>query len=261
MALIAMACYDTVENGRTWMTKETLISLSETVDFRKHRLFVIDNASCQATKDLLKEFAWMQYTVITNEVNVGTAKAINQAWGHRMPRENLIKMDNDVVIHSAGWVDLLEELIARMGKTDAPAGIVGLKRKDCIESPNLPEGDFYRSELIMTPAPLGHKWIIAEKVNHVMGTCQMYNHQLIDQIGGLYQMDGLYGFDDTLAAIRCQVAGFHSYFLPEVVIDHIDPGDTNYQKWKEGYAGERMRKFNELREQYINGQTSIFYQL
>lgn len=260
MSLIAMAVFDTVENNRTWMTRETLLSLYETVDFNKHRVFVIDNGSCEATKQLLQEMG-RSIRVITNETNVGTAKAINQAWALREPDEHLIKMDNDVVIHQEYWVELLEDVIARMDTTEARAGIVGLKRKDCIESPNREPGDFYRSELIMTPAPLGHKWIVAEKVNHVMGTCQMYNHKLIDRIGGLYQMDGLYGFDDALAAIRCQVAGFHNYFLPEVVIDHIDPGDTKYQKWKEGYAGERMRQYNDLREKYINGKQSIYYPL
>jgi GT2 family glycosyltransferase len=257
-----MAVFDTKENNRTWMTAETLKSLALRVDFTKHRLFVIDNGSCEETKQLLSCYSEIRpVTVITNETNIGTANAINRAWAQRMPGEHLIKMDNDVVIHQEGWVDLLEEVIARMESTETPAGIVGLKRKDCIESPNREAGDFYHSELVMTPAPLGHKWIVAEKVNHVMGTCQMYNHKLIDKIGGLYQMQGLYGFDDALAAIRCQIAGFHNYFVPEVVIDHIDPGDTGYQKWKEGYAGERMKEYNDLREQYLTGKTSIYHPL
>ena len=79
MALIAMAVYDTEENNRTWMTDDTMLSLVQTVDLTKHRLFVIDNASCQATKDLLLSLqSIFPFTIITNEVNVGTAKAINR---------------------------------------------------------------------------------------------------------------------------------------------------------------------------------------
>ena len=113
-------------------------------------------------------------------------------------------MDNDVVIHQAGWVEKLEACIER----DPQIGIIGLKRKDCIESPD--RTDFYKSELMMLPHIPGEEWLIVEKVNHVMGTCQMYNSKLIDRIGGLYQMDGLYGFDDSLAAVRCKLAGFYN---------------------------------------------------
>ncbi len=74
-------------------------------------------------------------------------------------------------------------------------------------------------------------------------------------------MDGLYGFDDSLAAVRCQVAGFYNCFYPHVNIDHIDPGTTSYQKWKEGYAGERMADFNRIAHGMRNGLIPIEYPL
>ena len=53
MSLISMAVHDTVENGRTEFTRRTLESLSDTVDWENHRLFIIDNNSCEKTKTLL----------------------------------------------------------------------------------------------------------------------------------------------------------------------------------------------------------------
>lgn len=262
MSLIAMAVYDTEENGRKALTEKTFKSLIETVDLQKNRLIIIDNGSWIGSSFMLDVFVktyradfGLNIELIINEENVGTAKAINQAWRLRQPGEHLIKMDNDVVIHQAGWVEKLEQCIER----DPTIGIIGLKRKDCIESPD--RTDFYKSELMMLPHQPGEPWLQVEKVNHVMGTACMFNSALVDKIGGLYQMDGLYGFDDSLAAVRCQLAGFYNCFYPHIEIDHIDPGTTDYQKWKEGYAGERMQQYNITVQKLRTGEQSIYYPL
>lgn len=252
--MIALACYDTEENGRTEFTQQTIECLHETVDFNQHRLFIIDNGSCEETKHYLHSLR-DDITIITNPENLGTAKAINQAWKHRKPGEHLIKMDNDVDIRFVDWVDQLEEAIER----DPSIGIIGLKRKDLLESPF--RTDDYRSQLRMLPHQPGEKWIIVEDVEHVMGTCQMYNYRLIDKIGGMYQMDGLYGFDDVLAAIRCKIAGFKSCFLSHIEIDHIDPGGTEYTEWKRKYAGEMMERFNQVKVGMFNGTHPIKFDL
>lgn len=249
MALIVLAVWDTEENGRTAYTKRTLQSLMSTVNLSKHRIHVVDNASCAATKRVLKDFE-PYITIHTNGQNLGTAKAVNIAWKERVPSEHCVKMDNDVVIHKKDWCDDLELAIA----LDPTIGIVGLKRKDCWENPN--RNDFYKSEMHLLGGG-NHRWLPIEKVHHVMGTCQMFNSALLDKIGYLYQ-PRLYGFDDSLAAVRCQVAGFYSCFLPHIEIDHIDTGETAYQGWKENHAGEDMRIFNELKNAYINGTKPIY---
>jgi len=251
MALISMAVYDTVENKRTEYTAKTLECLLQTVNLARHPVHVIDNGSCDSTKNLLKKFD-AYITIHTNQENLGTAKAVNIGWKHRQPGEHCIKIDNDVVIHSKGWACELEEAV----KLDPSIGIVGLKRKDCWENPNH-ENPHYKSTLDLIGGG-NNKWIPIEKVNHVMGTCQLYNSDLLDKIGYLYQ-PRLYGFDDALAAVRCQVAGFYSCFLPHIEIEHIDTGETPYQGWKERHSGEDMAAYNLLKNSYINGTKSIYY--
>ena len=254
-----MAVYDTVENKRTEYTRQTLMSLLRTVNFNRHRLVIVDNNSCEQTKDLLQSFMVSfvsrpsPITIITLNQNLGTAGGINQAWRLRNPGEHAIKMDNDVVIHQKGWADDLEEAIRR----DARIGIVGLKRKDCWENP-AHKDPFYRSELYMIPHQPGEKWMIGEKVNHVMGTCQMYSSALLDKIGYL-QQPSLYGFDDSWAAVRCKLAGFINVFLPYINIDHIDAGDTPYQKWKEEHAGACWTEYHETIAAWKSGAKSIYY--
>lgn len=263
MALITMAVYDTEENGRSEYTKRTFVSLLQTVEFTEHRLIVIDNASCQATKDYLSGEALQQildsgfgsknFYLITNETNLGTSEALNLAWKHRQPGEHIVKIDNDVIIHQSGWVEQMIEAIKR----DPQIGIIGLKRKDIIQSTWHPDPN-YRSELIMLPHEPGQRWICVERTNDVIGTCTMFNSALLDKVGYSYQ-PGLYGYEDVLFCHRSHLAGFYNCFLNHIDIDHIDTGDGQYQDWKERHSGEHTAKMIEVFKEYVNGTRPIYY--
>lgn len=261
MALISMAVHDTEENGRTAFTRRTLDCLYDTVSI-KHQIFIVDNNSCEETKELLLVFknrcdnnsGTMPVNIITLPSNIGTAEALNLAWKYRLPGEHCIKIDNDVVIHQSGWVEQMEEAIQR----DPSIGQVGLKRKDCIESPHRDMNDWYHSELVMLPHIPGQRWIVVEEANHIMGTCVMHSSALLDKVGYLKQ-PGLYGFDDCFMSLRSQIAGFKNVFLPHIDIDHIDPGGTEYQKWKEQSAGKDMAQYNEDVQRYKSGELSVYY--
>jgi len=255
MALISMAVHDTEENGRSEFTEKTLFSLSN-VNWRNNRLFIIDNNSCEKTKKLIKSFecTFNYLKVITLPKNIGTAEALNLAWEHRKPGEHCIKIDNDVVINHKGWVEEMERVVSY----DPGIGQVGLKRKDCIESPFRDINDWYHSELKMLAHEPGHPWIVVEEVNHVMGTCVLHSSALLDKVGYLKQ-PGLYGVDDCFMSLRSQLAGFLNVFLPHIDIDHIDPGGTAYQQWKQDSAGRDMEEYNRDVQRYKSGELSVYY--
>jgi GT2 family glycosyltransferase len=252
MALVSMCCHDTVENKRSKYTSQTLESLANTVDFSQHRVIVIDNDSCIETKNILKDYDQF-ITVITNTENVGTAKAINQAWAYRKPNEVLIKMDNDVVINNYGWVEEME-LAMKLGGY----GIIGLKRKDLMQSPNA--SNHWKTELKMLPHEKGDNWVVVEESADIMGTVQMFHPELINKMGGLMQA-GVYGFDDTLACIRAILLGYKLAFLPHIDIAHIDIGGDAYTEWKRKYAGEKMEEFYKIKDGLINGTIPIKVEL
>jgi GT2 family glycosyltransferase len=265
MSLIAMAVYDTEENQRSELTRRTLECIIDTVDLVKHRLIVVDNNSCKATQMVYK---WLMEYMIDTEYatgmqpnisiiglkeNAGTARAINQAWKLRRPGEHCIKMDNDIIVNSCGWVEELEEAIRR----DPKIGQVGLKRKDCWEWPGHEHPD-WRSELHMLPHVPGEPWQIVEKVKHVIGSCVMHSAAMLDKVGYLYQ-PSLYGYDDVIMSHRTHLAGFYSCFLPHVDIDHIDPGETPYQDWKQKHSGEQTQAVINLVHEMYNGTKPIYY--
>jgi len=252
MTLIAMAVYSTAENQKDLQLRKTFQSLWETVDWTKHRLIISINGSTPVTSEILMDYHEMISQVIVNESNLGTAKAINNGWKQRKSHEHCIKIDDDVVIHSPNWIEEMEEAIRREPKI----GIIGLKRKDLIECTTHEDAN-YRSVLIQLSHEPGERWMVIERVRGVMGTCKMINSALIDKIGYLYQ-PSVYGFDDSMYSCRSDIAGFINCFLPHIEIDHIDPGGTEYTKWKQDHAGETFLKANQVISDYISGKRPIY---
>lgn len=255
--LIAMAVYDTVENGRSWMTCETLESLAETVDWDKHRLLVFDNGSCDQTREYLREAsACFPFTLLWSEENLGAAAGINRCWRLREPGEHCVRMDNDCIIHQAGWADWMEDVFDR----DPTIGICGLKRKDLTESPST-EGPF-KSTIRMLPHEKGQRWLIVEEVEGVIGTCQGYSSVLLDKIGYQHHAAGLYGYDDCLGSIRARLAGFKRVFLHGFEIDHIDnpnPQEDAYNLEKQAMATRAGPAFNTMVLLLESGIRPLYY--
>lgn len=264
-SLITMVAYDTIENNRTWMTRVTLETLRDTVDWGKHQLAISDNGSCKETLELYEEFkdiiTWVSY----NGENLGTAKALNLLWRHRQPyHASIVKIDNDVRLHDKGWLDLIEMVF----KKDPVIGICGLKRHDLDEWPDPMRDDgkdkrrsFYVSTLRWLPHKLGEPWLIVEECEHVMGTCQAYSKSLLDKFGYLWQPK-LYGLDDSLAAYRAHLLGYKTVFLHTAVhIDHVDPGQNPFVDWKQKIAGEVILSgdFDRLKEEYRTGKRLLYY--
>lgn len=253
MAIIGMAIFSTEENKKDLCLERTLESLKQTVSFSRHRLQISVNGETPETLRILHIYRDIIENIIYNDKNLGTAEAINKVWRYRKDGENAIKMDDDIVIHQEGWIDLMEEAIRRAPEI----GQIGLKRKDCWENPSH-ENPFYQSLLIMLPHRAGERWIAVEKVNHVMGSCVMHSSALLDEVGYLKQPD-LYGFDDAYMSLRSQVKGFLNCFLPQIEIDHIDDGSTPYQKWKEDHAAKCWDEYYKVIKGYQDGSLSVYY--
>lgn len=253
--LIGMAVYSTETNKKDACLDKTLRSLSKTVNYTKHKICLSVNSFTRDTQSIIEKYQTLGviHDVIWNTENLGTAEAINLIWKHRQHGQHCIKMDDDVVIHNPDWLELMVEAIEREPKI----GQIGLKRKDCCENPSHPDPQ-YRSVPLVLPHIPGQRWLLVEKVKHVMGTCVLHSSALLDKVGYLYQPQK-YGFDDVLMSYRSEIAGFMNVHLSHIEIDHIDEGQTEYQGWKERHAGEQFPFVNDLVNKYISGHTPIYY--
>lgn len=237
MSLLAICCHDTVENDRTNYTKETLRSLRETVNNKKHRIFIIDNGSCADTKAVLlgAKKAFNNITLITLSENIGTARGINFGIRSREPGEFVTKMDNDVVVHESGWLDKMEKVFAKRPEI----GILGLRRNDVY-------GELIPDRGLLMNAD-------------IMGTCTMFNPALLDKIGLMFQISPKYGGDDVLMSVRSLAAGFKNAFLPSIKITHLDDGKNLYCEWKRREAGVYLHELSIVCDMIKKGDMPYYY--
>lgn len=215
--------------------KQTVESLFNTVDFTKHRLFIIDNNSCkEAVEWLIDMRLKLNFNLILNDKNLGTAGGINVALKERNPGEMCLKCDDDLTWSEAGWVEKLEEIIF----SDKNVGICGLKRDDVY-------GNFRKE---------GNIWWQED----IFGTCTAYNPLMLDKCGFLSQ-PSCYGFDDILISVRSEAAGFKNCFRVDIPIVNLDEGGTEYTEWKKREAGVYLQEVGIMCDMIRNGDLSYYY--
>lgn len=238
MSLLMMCAYCTEENGKLEYLKQTLESMFDTVDFfSKHRLIIINNSTYQPAIDYLNAFKDpnLNWTILHQSINLGTAEGINLALKTRKPSEYCIKCDDDWSTETIGWIDILEATM-----TEHPEiGILGLKRDDVY-------GNFDKQ---------GELWYNDD----IFGTCTMYNPVMLDKKVGYLAQPSLYGYDDVLISVRSMVAGFKNAFRVDIPIKNLDTKPTAYTEWKKREAGVYLQEVSALCEMYRNGTLDVYY--
>lgn len=252
--IICMVVYCTDENKKDQCLLATLRHLEFNQLRAQDKLVLAVNGSTNETKEIIDSFGRTIHDVIYNDENIGTSEAINIIWHkYRETGSHVVKIDDDVLIHSSTWIEEMEEAIAR----DPRIGIIGLKRKDLIQCPSHPDPHF-RSELILLPHKPGERWITVERTGDIIGTCTMFNGALLDKVGYSRQ-PGKYGFEDSLFCHRSHLAGFYNCFLSHISIDHIDNVHTPYIAWKIRHSEENFREYHSLVHAMIAGNEPIYY--
>lgn len=239
MALIAMCAYCTEENGKLKYLEETLDSLKKTVDWHKHRLFIVNNSTHEEAIKLLNstycDGIFNENIFIKNlPVNLGTARGINLALKERLPEEYCIKCDDDWTTDHVGWIEEMEQQI----ELNNSIGILGLKRDDVY-------GDIIEDKELL--------WS-----KDIMGTCTMYNWRLLNKIGYLSQPSN-YGFDDSIFSVRSEAAGFKNAFMKNIKIKNLDEGGTEYTEWKKREAGVYLQEVSIYMDMIRKGELNYYY--
>lgn len=230
-----MCSYNTEENGKLSLLKQTLDSIFATVNFDNHRLFVINNSPDHKPTVLFLNGLLLErpFRVITPSHNLGTAGGINLGIRERKSGEVVIKTDDDWSTEHRGWADELEQMIAKKPEI----GILGLKRDDVY-------GEMKEDGKLL--------WC-----HDIFGTCTAYNPAMLDKCGYLNQFS-TYGFDDVLISVRSEVAGFKNAFMKDIKITNLDLVETEYTRWKRREAGIYLGEVGPLCDAYRNGTLSIY---
>ncbi len=257
MALLSMVVYDPPGESRHPLLAKCLDSLVRTVHLpTEHSLIVVSNGISDYTRGLIEsysELGLLDFMGAGQDGNIGTARAQNRAWKAREPGQHVCKVDPDIVFHEAGWLDKLEQCIAR----EPQIGLIGLKRKDVAESPNNPVGQWSHSTLKMLPHEPGETWLVVELVHNLIGSVCLHSSALLDKVGYLWQ-PGSYGYDDSDMSSRSLLSGFLNCFYPHYNVDHLDSNNMEYVEWKQKYAGEHMEEFVRVKAEYERGERPLW---
>lgn len=190
-ALIIITVYNRAQN-----TRRTLEALEETTDLSSVEVVIVNNASSDGAGDVAQKFA-ARYPSVTYRglrKNVGCPRALNLAIRkHRKPHQPVVKLDNDVLIRTPGWVDRLRFLAEgdRIAMVSAYYDGVVDGRLRAVRGP-------WRGETVY-------------EVRIVVGHCVWHSGTWMDKVGyfDVLRPDHLYGFEDILMSVKARVAGWH----------------------------------------------------
>ncbi len=143
LALIVLTTYCTPQNQRLPLLEGTLGMLLVTVDWDRHKIVIVDNCSTDDVTGAVEAFRNVvphpTSKYIRNTTNVDTARAFNVGHSVGGRGQNVLKLDDDVVVHESGWLETLELALERI----PDLGGVSLKWRLLTEAPGehvLPAG-------------------------------------------------------------------------------------------------------------------------
>lgn len=182
------------------MTVRCLSSLRDHTN-RRHEIIVVDNGSRDTTPS---ELARRDVHVITNEENLGFARACNQ--GLEAARgEYLCVLNNDTEV-TAGWLEQLHRALALPG-----TGMVGPRSNRISGLQVVPDAPG------MDNAPAAHEWARRWHRQHrdrswlitrLVGFCLLAPGSVFEEVGGFDAGVGLGNFEDDELCARVLGAGY-----------------------------------------------------
>jgi GT2 family glycosyltransferase len=165
-----------------------------------YEVIIVDNGSTDGTKEFLRT---VKATVITNEKNLGCAKAWNQ--GIQAGRGEVIGILNNDIVVTPGWLEGLTGFMQRTGH-----GIV---------SPSAREGPL-DYDLNAYAAEFTRRCAGATR-HEIYGACMLIRRDVFDRIG-LFDEGFLYGGCEDIDFLwRTKQAGFSVGMTGSVLIHHF----------------------------------------
>ena len=207
----------------------------------KHRIIIVDNGSCDGTRDYIKSER-KDILLIENSSNLGFSKAVNMGISLSLKSQQadtILLLNNDIELES-GFIEKGLETFSVNKEIDFIAvKMMNYFNRDVIDD----TGDFLRRNG-GTPMARGHgekdtgKY---DKPEFIFGACAgaaFYKSELFRE-AGLFDEDFFAYLEDVDLSFRFQSMGFKCYYNPELVCYHKRRETTNKFSGWETYYTER----------------------
>lgn len=219
--------------NRAKLTRETLNALEATTDLEKVEVAIVDNASTDGACEVAREFAGRHDSVYlhTLEENIGCPRALNLALReHRKSGQPVVKLDNDVVIETTGWLEKLQ-LLGEGGRVGMVSAYYDTVVKDRLERVM---GNWRDQTLYLVRIVVGH--------------CVWHSGTFMDRVGyfDVVHPDHLYGFEDVLLSLKARMEDWAMFVWEGWRIRNIqrwnalnDNKDSHVQAMRPHYEARR----------------------
>lgn len=237
-------------------TKACLEALAKNTPEDLYEVIIVDNASSDGTKEFLRTLQG-DVRVITNDENLGFAKACNQG-AAIASGEYLVFLNNDT-LPQPGWL----EALLRVVDNEPDVAVVGAKLL-------FPDGTIQHAGVAIAegapyPITVMHMYYRydadAPEVNEqrdcqaVTGACLLIRPDVYREIGGFCE-EYRNGYEDVDLCFKVRERGYRIVYSPESVLYHFEsvtPGRHKHEKdnirlLHEKWMGRLNRKENQASE-------------
>lgn len=215
-------------------TRQCLASIARCTD-QPYELIIVDNASTDGTHEFLCD---VKATIITNQHNLGCAKAWNQ--GIRASGGDVVGILNNDIVVTPGW---LKGLAAFMEKTGY--GLVSPSAREGKLEYDLPG---YAQEFVQQCAG-------ATRQGDMYAACMLIRRNVFERIGMFDEGFSYGGCEDTDFLWRMKQAGFSVGMTGSVLIHHFSMVTQDAIKRSEtrAYSAENLAHFKKKWNRTVRG--------
>ncbi|MGZ8373780.1 MAG: glycosyltransferase [Nitrospira sp.] len=224
--------------NRCDLTRQCIEALAKTTDDVSWELIVVDNHSTDDTASFLSTLSG-DVQIITNEENLGFAKACNQ--GARAAHgKYLVFLNNDTVPQPQWLHPLLSEV-----EEHPEVGVVGSKLLFADGSvqhagvvfmrSHLSPYHIYRAASSTIPAVNQRREFQA-----VTAACMLIRREVFGQVQG-FEESFINGFEDVDLCLKIREKGYHVIYQPRSVVHHLE-SQTSGRKDREEYNSRLLQE-------------------
>lgn len=184
-------------------------------------LILVDNGSDKKTKDFLKSLDWLDYTLITNEQNMGFSYGNNQAI--KIAKYDYVCFLNSDTLLSPNWLGKL----MRGFKYDRKVGIVGPStcHSATIQSPQVFKD--FRNATQEKVNEISDMVKEGYSLTPVVGFCFVIKKEVLNKIGVFdYKRYGIASHEDIDFVWRAGQAGYRSLWVHGSYVHHFGNRST-----------------------------------
>lgn len=223
---------------------------AQSLDPAQFEILLVDNASSDGTAAWAASFGQaVKNLIYSYEPRLGLNNARNTGW--RQARANIVAFLDDDAVADVHW---LKNIVEKFSQLDDRAAAIGGKVDPLWEAPPPPwlEPRFWPPLCVLD---LSDNDMRMERNHYFVGANMAIRTEALAKVGGFHplldrQGKNLLSNGELHLKRLLEAAGYHSYFCPEIKVQHLVPKDRMTEAWFrkryfwQGISDERL--FNSI---------------